>query len=122
MEDTTHKNTVIVKEYYFDPFSTIFGWLRGKKHHNNHQPWEKEIMIKVAELAAAIGATNAQLVKAKTEILIKIAELQNALLNIEIPAEAQAALDALTATAQEFDDIVPEVAPPVVEPPVEPVA
>ena len=75
-------------------------------------------MIKLAELATALGAVNDKLEKAKTEILAKIAELQDALANVEVPADAQAALDTLVAKAQALDDIVPEVVPPVVETPV----
>ena len=115
MKQETHQDTVIVKEYFFDPFGTIFGWLRGKRCHNHHQPWEKEVMIKLAELATALGAVNDQLEKAKTEILAKIAELQDALANIEVPADAQAALDTLVAKAQALDDIVVDAAPPVEE-------
>jgi len=64
-------------------------------------------MAKLSELAATLVAVNDKLDKSKVEILAKIAELQAAIgADVDLPADAQAALDALTAKAQELDDIV----------------
>ena len=73
-------------------------------------------MAKLNELATTLAALDAQLGKAKDEIVAKIAELQFALTDVEIPADAQAALDSLTSKVQALDDVVPDVVPE--EPPV----
>lgn len=65
-------------------------------------------MTQVTELAAKLQAVNAQLSKATTEIKDQVAVLQTALGNAELPAEAQAALDTLAATAQALDDLNPD--------------
>ncbi len=74
--------------------------------------------MKLSELTTAIAGVSAQLTKAQEEILAKIAALEAALVDVELPTEAVDALDALRAQTQGLDDIVPDVAP---EPPVEPV-
>lgn len=80
---------------------------------------EEVIMTQVNEVAGVLNAVEAQLEKAKAEITGKIDSLVAALTNVELPAEAQTALEALKTTAQSLDDIVPDVpAPTPVEPPV----
>lgn len=68
----------------------------------------------------AVDAVVAELGKAKTEIVGKIADLQ-AQIDAGVPAE-QLDLSALTAAAQALDDVVPDAPAPVVDPvpPVEP--
>lgn len=64
--------------------------------------------MKISELAGAVQAISEQLAKVQLEILTKIAELEAALANVEIPADAAAALDALRGSVQSLDDIVPD--------------
>ena len=71
----------------------------------------KEILMKVSELAVAVSQVSAQLTKAQSEILSKIDALETALIDVELPDEAVAALDGLKVGAQALDDIVPDVAP-----------
>lgn len=73
---------------------------------------EERIMMKVSEIQAQLDAVGAQLTKAKDEILAKIAALEAALGDADVPAEAEAALEALKAQAQALDDIVPDAPPP----------
>lgn len=94
-----------------NPFCVIMGWIRKIKCPKQ-QPTEELIMAKLSELASALVAINDRLGKAKAEIVAKIDELQSALVaDIVLPTDAQAALDALTASAQALDDIVPDPAP-----------
>ena len=69
----------------------------------------KEIRI-MSEIGDTLKGIADQLVKAKTEIVNKIADLETALNNAgALPADAQDALTALKTTAQALDDIVPDV-------------
>ena len=69
----------------------------------------KEIRI-MSEIGDTLKGIADQLVKAKTEIVNKIADLETALNNAgTLPADAQDALTALKTTAQALDDIVPDV-------------
>jgi len=67
-----------------------------------------EIKMKLSELLDALSALDDQIDKAQAEILAKIAALEAALVNVEIPADAQAKIDELKAAAQSLDDIVPD--------------
>ena len=74
---------------------------------------EHTIMAKVSELAAILNGINDEVNKAKTEILQKISDLEASLSDVELPADATAALDALKTSVQSVDDIVPDsVTPP----------
>jgi hypothetical protein len=66
---------------------------------------EKIVMAKLSELAGQIGAIKDQVTKSKDEVVKRIAELEKALSDVEIPAEATAALDALKGEVQKIDDI-----------------
>lgn len=77
---------------------------------------EEQTPMKLNELSATLSAIAAQMEKAKAEIVAKIAELQAALSDVPLPADATVALAALSAIAQTLDDIVPD-APPADEPP-----
>ena len=80
-------------------------------------PTTKEILMKVSELVTAVTDVSAQLTKAQDEILGKIAALEAALVNVELPEEAVVAFDALRAQTQALDDIVPDaIVDPVIEP------
>jgi DNA repair exonuclease SbcCD ATPase subunit len=71
---------------------------------------QTEEVIRMSELGDALNAVSAQLDKAKTEIVTKIADLEAALATAgQIPADAQAVIDSLKAQAQALDDIVPDV-------------
>ena len=67
----------------------------------------EEINVKLSELAEAVQGVSDQLAKAQAEIVEKIADLEGALSDMEIPADAQAAIDGLKTAAQGLDDIVP---------------
>lgn len=77
------------------------------------------IYMKINELAGIIQASVEQLNKAHDEILAKQAELLAKITDLEdalatageIPEEASLAIDALRASAQSLDDIVPDVIP-----------
>ena len=79
--------------------------------------------MKLSELTTAIAGVSAQLTKAQDEIIAKIAALEAALVDVELPVEAIDAINSLRGQAQVLDDIVPDVVPePEPEPePVEPV-
>jgi hypothetical protein len=64
--------------------------------------------MNINQLAETLIAIKDQLTKAKEEIVNKISDLENALENVELSSEAQAALEALNETAQALDDIVPD--------------
>lgn len=78
----------------------------------------KEILMKLSELATTVTGVSAQLTKVQNEVLTRLNDLENALIDVEIPEEAAAAIEALRTQAQALDDIVPDV---VVEPTPEPV-
>ena len=76
----------------------------------------REILIKLSELTTAIACVSAQITKAQDEILGKIAALETALIDVDLPEDAVAAIEALRGQAQVLDDIVPDVVPePVTE-------
>lgn len=81
-------------------------WLRrwrlseSKKRHI-------EIMIKLSELAAQLTSIDSKLNEASTEIVAEIQKLKDALGDAELPAEAEAALAAISAKASALADIVP---------------
>lgn len=74
------------------------------------------LMAKVSELNAKLVALRDQLTKVSTELTTKIDTLTEQLANTEIPADAQATLDSLTASVQALDDIVPDVTPDPIDP------
>lgn len=86
----------------------------------------KEILMKLSELTSAIAGVSAQLTKVQNEVLTRLNDLENALIDVEIPEEAATAIEALRTQAQALDDIVPDVVieptpEPVIEPAPEPV-
>lgn len=68
---------------------------------------------KLNELEGKLTALNTQVGK----IAAEVQALKDSLTNVEIPAEAQTALDNLTAALQKVDDLNEDVPPP---PPPEP--
>jgi hypothetical protein len=70
--------------------------------------FERTVIMKLSEISANLAAVDAQLTKAQAEILNRISELQAALADVEVPAEATEALDRLAASAKSLDDIVPD--------------
>ena len=61
------------------------------------------------ELAGALAEVQTQLDKAKAEIVAKVAALEAALNDVTLPADAEAALASLKASAQALDDLNPDV-------------
>lgn len=90
-------------------------------HHNDHKLDEilnklNQILMTQAELAQALTDAAAEAVKAKAEIVAKIADLEGAIANAgNTTPEVDTALAALKEAVQGVDDIVPD-APPA-EPP-----
>lgn len=80
----------------------LLGWLLIRQQDHN-----KTITMKLAQLAAAIAAIDTRLTEAQTEITAEIQKLKDALSDVEVPAEAQAALDAITVKSAALADIVP---------------
>lgn len=74
---------------------------------SNHE----ELLMKLSELTTAIAGVSAQLTKAQDEILAKIAALELALTDVDLPEEAADAIEALRSQTQALDDIVPDVIP-----------
>ena len=86
----------------------------------------KEILMKVSEIANAVTSVSTQLTKVQAEVLTRLNDLENALIDVELPEDAVTAINGLRTQAQALDDIVPDVVveptpEPVVEPAPEPV-
>ena len=71
----------------------------------------EELLMKLSELTTAIAGVSAQLTKAQDEILAKIAALELALTDVDLPIEAADAIEALRSQTQSLDDIVPDAIP-----------
>ena len=61
-------------------------------------------MIKLTELAGVVTTLSEKV----TKIAVEVQALKDALVNVEIPAEAQNALDALSTQLQSLDDVNPD--------------
>lgn len=85
-------------------------------NENDLKKMEHAIMAKLTTLKEQLDALNAQLEKAKGEIVAEIEALKGALSDVDIPEEAQASLDKLAGLAQSLDELNPD-APPQPEPP-----
>ena len=85
--------------------TALAGLLIDNRNHQN------KTAMKLAELAAALTAIDTKLTKAQEEIIAEIQKLRDALNDVDLPAEATAALDALSAKAQALDDVVPDAPP-----------
>ena len=72
---------------------------------------DEDISMKLSELSGLLNDVLSQLAKAKAEILDKIAGLEAALADVDLPEDAVTALAALSAKAQSLDDIVPDAEP-----------
>lgn len=66
------------------------------------------IMSKISELAATLNQIDGKLEEAKSEIVSEIGKLKAALADVEVPADAAASLEKLSANAQALADIVPD--------------
>ncbi len=88
--------------YYFLPLAGAFvgavWWIETNT---------KQIMAKISSLAATVSALAEQQEKVVTEIKA----LKDSLSDVEIPAEAQAALDRLSAAIKSADDENPDSTP-----------
>lgn len=73
---------------------------------------QRKILMNQAELAQSLTDLGAQLTKASAEITGKITELEAAIGNAgTVSPQVEAALNALKASGQALDDIVPDAAP-----------
>lgn len=73
---------------------------------------ETKIMAKLEELAGIVNGLKDQVTKSKIEIIGRIAALEEALKNVELPAGATAALEALKTEVQAVDDLNPDAPAP----------
>lgn len=67
--------------------------------------------MKLSELDDVLAGLGTTLNKAKDEILDKITALENALLEVDLPDEAVAALENVITAARALDDVVPDPEP-----------
>ena len=83
-----------------------------------------KLMTKVNELASKLDLINSQMAKAIGEVQAQVAALQEAIAsaNMELPADAESALNNLVIAVQAFDDLHADADPlptdPVAEEPV----
>lgn len=83
-----------------------FSWLAMGQFYILHQ-----LRGQMSELSDKLDGINTQLSKARGEIVGKIGELEEALRNAQIEDPAvTAALDNLSSSAQQLDDVVADVA------------
>ena len=83
--------------------------LRTMLHLLRHIRRRQEVMyVKLSELLQVLTDLQTQIDKAKAEILAKIALLELALSDVDLPADAQAKIDELKGVVQALDDIVPD--------------
>ena len=64
--------------------------------------------MKLDQLAATMTAIADQLTKAQNEIIAQVAALQESLANVDVPPDAQAAIDSITAIAAALDALNPD--------------
>lgn len=97
----------------------VVSWFRSwlPASLNDLKRTETNIMAKVNELAAQLTVVKEQVTKAKNEVIKRIADLEAALANVDLPPDAEAALTALKAEVQAVDDLNPDAPPPPPEPP-----
>ena len=80
--------------------------IRGLKTHlHKLETKVNNMAIKLSEIPGALAALSAQLDKAKTEILAKIASLEQS--DPDLSPAGEATLASLKTVAQNLDDIVP---------------
>lgn len=65
----------------------------------------------LATLVAQFDKAHDEIIAKQDELNAKISDLETALANVEVPADASAAIDALKTAAQSLDDIVPDPTP-----------
>ena len=83
---------------------TFFLWTMLSKQH-------EEIVMKLNELSGVLTGLGTQLAKVQQEILDRIAALEAALTDVEVPEAAVVALGELVTSVQSLDDIVPDAIP-----------
>jgi hypothetical protein len=71
----------------------------------------EEIVMKLNELSGVLTGLGTQLGKVQQEILDRIAALEAALTDVEVPEAAVVALGELVTSVQSLDDIVPDAIP-----------
>ena len=93
--------------------------------HFTHPPTHcctKEFAMKLSELATEIAAVSAQVAKVKDEVLARIAALEAALQDLDLPESVISAFVALREGVQALDDVTPDLEPvPEPEPQPEPI-
>jgi hypothetical protein len=68
----------------------------------------EEIAMKLNELSGEIAAVVVQVAKVRDEVLARIAVLEAALADVELPEDVMTALDALRTSVQAIDDLNPD--------------
>lgn len=86
--------------------------VRWAAYHHKALPLLENIMAKVSELTGILAQIHEQTNKIQTEVQA----LKDSLVNVQIPAEAQAHLDAISETLQAVDDINPDTTVPPADP------
>jgi hypothetical protein len=79
------------------------GWERLTQTKKRHE----EIIMKLSQLATALQSVDGKLTEASTEIIALIQTLRDQLGDVEIPADAEATLTAITTKATALADVVP---------------
>lgn len=95
----------------------FFDWIRPPAKEHLLDEILKILMrlsMDIQTLTAKVNAVSDQLDKAKIEITTQIQALRDALTDVQVPPEAEAALTRLEGLAQALDDFNPDA--PAVEP------
>jgi uncharacterized protein YoxC len=88
----------------------ILQQLRHIENMLNIQDTKLEIiMVTLSDLGTTLLEVDSKLTDATKRITTEIAELKNSLANVVLPADAQEALDRVTASAEALDNISPPV-------------
>lgn len=86
---------------------TCWQWFRSHCRpatQSDLQLMEQRINMKLSELNTALSAVNTTLEKVQAEVQ----KLKDSLADVDLPADAQASLDRLTALAAAIDEINPD--------------
>lgn len=100
---------VLFSTFDFDPMNPIrsladwLGWERLSETKQRHE----EILMKLKDLAAALTDIDGKLTEAQTEITSEITKLRDALGDVDLSPEAEAALTAIQTKANALADVVP---------------
>lgn len=93
---------------FFDNFYRVVGTIAAKMVVKELADINKKLRKIMANLEERFNALNAKLEEASKEILAELEKLRN----MELPAEAEASLQAIETKANAMADISPPVEPP----------